>query len=55
MEADFTDDPKDIKVKNSILSDQFKDQKNIIQVYYKKFNKGLLLDSYSSIDSLIIE
>ncbi len=54
MEADFSEIPHSINVKNSVLTDMFKDQKNIIQIYYKDFNKGLLLDSYNSTDSLKI-
>ncbi len=33
-----------IRIRNTVLIDEFRDQKNIIQVYYNEFNKGLLLD-----------
>jgi len=55
LEADYTGIPKDIQVKNSILTDQFRDQKNIVQVYFNKYNKGMLLDAYNSSGSLSIE
>lgn len=36
--------PKTITVRNSILTEYFPDQVNIIQVYHEKWNRGLLLN-----------
>jgi len=36
--------PETISVRNAILTDFFPDQVNIIQVYYGKWNRGLLLN-----------
>lgn len=43
LESETIKYPGSILVRNSILTDEFKDQVNIIQVYSGKWNKGLLL------------
>ncbi len=43
LESETIKYPASILVRNSILTDEFEDQVNIIQVYFGKWNKGLLL------------
>ncbi|MFC2089902.1 DUF6702 family protein [Bacteroidota bacterium] len=52
LEAELPAVFSEITVKSSFLIDEFKDQKNIVQVYYGEFNKGLLLDAYNTEGSL---
>lgn len=54
LEGSFNEIPEKIVVKNSILTEIFSDQKNIVQVYYKRYNKGILLNSDKIEDFLII-
>ncbi len=43
LESETIKYPASILVRNSILTNEFEDQVNIIQVYFGKWNKGLLL------------
>lgn len=44
FEAIFKGNPKDVLVTQSILTEVFSEQVNIVQLYYEEFNKGLMLD-----------
>ena len=44
LESSKVTAPENITIRNVLLTDYFIDQVNIIQVYYGKWNKGLLLD-----------
>ena len=46
--------PESITVRNTILTELFPDQVNIIQVYHEKWNKGMLLNRNESLGSLRI-
>lgn len=46
--------PETITVRNTILTEYFMDQVNIIQVYHGKWNKGLMLDRNQDSGSLHI-
>jgi hypothetical protein len=46
--------PESITVHNTLLTEFFPDQVNIIQVYHEKWNKGLLLNHQEISGSLII-
>ena len=43
LESDPVEEPKNFKIYNRILTEVFSDQVNIIQVYCRGWNKGLLL------------
>lgn len=55
MESEPLEKPAKIEVYNSILTEVFEDQVNIIQVYVDKWNRGLLLKREEPRGSLIIE
>jgi len=46
--------PETITVRNTILTELFPDQVNIIQVYHEKWNKGMLLNHNENSGSLRI-
>ena len=46
LEAPLTASPVEIIVENRLLTEVFEDQRNIVQVYYGKYNRGALLDRY---------
>ncbi|MEN8229721.1 MAG: DUF6702 family protein [Bacteroidota bacterium] len=54
LESEPIKDPVSILVRNSILTNEFEDQVNIIQVYSGKWNKGLLLTREHISDQLTI-
>ena len=55
LESSKITGPETITIRNAILTEHFLDQVNIIQVYYKKWNKGLLLDHNQIEGTLTIE
>ena len=44
LESSRIDNPEALTIRNSILTEYFPDQVNIIQAYHGKWNKGLMLD-----------
>lgn len=52
LESDRIEEPLDYLVYNSILTQTFMDQVNIVQVYQQKWNKGLMLSRDLLADSL---
>lgn len=52
LESSRVETPKSITVRNTILTQHFPDQVNIIQVYFEKWNKGLLLNRNQSSGTL---
>jgi hypothetical protein len=44
LESDPLEKPEMLEVRNTLLTDEFEDQVNIIQVYYLDWNKGALLN-----------
>ena len=54
MESEPIIDFGSILIRSSLLTDEFEDQVNIIQVYAGKWNKGLLLTGEHTSDQLII-
>lgn len=54
LEGSFNEIPERIVIKNSIMTEIFSDQKNIVQLYYKSYNKGILLDRHKTEDYLIV-
>ena len=54
MESSKVVAPESITVRNAILTEYFPDQVNIIQVYYGKWNKGLLLNRNENAGKLTI-
>lgn len=55
LESDPFEKPAEIEVFNSILTEVFEDQVNIIQVYMDKWNRGLLLKKEEPRGRLIIK
>jgi hypothetical protein len=55
LEAPLPGTPDNIQVQNTLLTEIFQDQKNIIQVYYKEYNRGALLDRNRSTEKFIIK
>ena len=54
LESQKVQAPETITVRNAILTEYFPDQVNIIQVYHKKWNKGLLLNHNQNSGKLTI-
>jgi hypothetical protein len=54
LESDPVTSPRSLKIRNTILLDEFEDQVNIIQAYTGEWNKGLLLSRNTPEDSLIV-
>lgn len=54
LESDQVSEPMEYMVYNSILTHTFEDQVNIVQVYQKKWNKGLLLSRDHRSDQLFV-
>jgi hypothetical protein len=54
LESEAIKDPGSIQVRSSLLTEEFGDQVNIIQVYAGTWNKGLLLTREHTSDRLII-
>jgi hypothetical protein len=44
--------PETMNIRNTILTEYFPDQVNIVQVYHGKWNKGLMLDRHENSGSL---
>ncbi len=44
LESEQTAKPVTLEIRNTMLTDQFEDQVNIIQVYADGWNRGMLLD-----------
>ena len=44
LESSKAEAPVSVTVRNTILTEYFPDQVNIVQVYHEKWNKGLLLN-----------
>lgn len=55
LESGTVEKPGKITIYNSILTEIFEDQVNIIQVYVGKWNKGLLLKREEARGSLVID
>ena len=54
LESSKVAEPKSITVQNTLLTEYFPDQVNIIQVYHGKWNKGLMLNRQEISGSLQI-
>jgi hypothetical protein len=54
LESDQVAEPVQYMVYNSILTQTFEDQVNIVQVYQEKWNKGLMLDRDHRSDQLFV-
>ena len=54
MESEKVAEPSAYTVYNSILTQTFEDQVNIVQVYQEKWNKGLLLSKDQRSDQLFV-
>ena len=54
MESEPIIAPSSILIRSSLLTDEFEDQVNIIQVYNGKWNKGMMLTREHTSDQLII-
>lgn len=54
MESEAINNFGSIQIRSSLLTEEFEDQVNIIQVYAGKWNKGLLLTREQTSDQLII-
>ncbi len=54
LESDPVGKPEILEVKNTILTDEFEDQVNIVQVYYLDWNKGSLLDRFTPSTRLVL-
>ena len=54
LESSKANEPRSITVRNAVLTNYFPDQVNIIQVYHRKWNKGLLLNRDEQSGNLII-
>lgn len=52
LESSTIKAPASIKIRNSILTEYFPDQVNIIQIYHGNWNKGLILDRHETAGSL---
>jgi len=55
LESKALEKPNEIAVNNAILTEIFEDQVNIIQVYFGKWNRGMLLRREEPRGSLVIE
>ena len=44
LESEQTEKPVTLEIRNTMLTDEFEDQVNIIQVYATGWNRGMLLD-----------
>ena len=55
LESKALEKPDEIAVNNAILTEIFEDQVNIIQVYFGKWNRGMLLRREDPRGSLIID
>ncbi len=54
LESDQIAEPRAYTVYNSILTQSYEDQVNIVQVYQGKWNKGLMLDRDHRSDQLFV-
>lgn len=54
LESDHLSSPGNLKIRNTILMDEFEDQVNIIQAYAGEWNKGVLLTRNTPEDELNI-
>jgi len=55
LESEAVSEPKNYQVSSSILTQSFEDQVNIVQVYQRKWNKGLMLSRDQRTGTLSVE
>ena len=55
LESDTISGKNDIILKNTILTEMFSEQKNIVQIYIQGFNKGFLFDKEQIMQNIIVD